>query len=157
MRRSHRHDQQPPAVTDAEQIARYLHLVRTLPESVVVKAHAAAFTALSVDQRTELLDSLRPLASEADGAATSEHPDALALLVRDPRPRDQLMRTDLAGAVARQFVESGPVAAYFTVGLGSVTIDEQPPWVNELAHHESAPIDAGNLNHRAGIDFRPWR
>jgi hypothetical protein len=38
------------------------------------------------------------------------------------------------------------------VGVGSVTIDHEPLWVQELLHHEANPIDAGNMHHRKGPD-----
>jgi hypothetical protein len=109
-----------------------------------------------VDQRTELLDRLRPVVPDADHDAIAEDPGALAMLVRDAEPRDAMMGTALAGVIAARFLQSTPVVAYFTDGAGSVTIDEQPQWVSELAHHESVPIDAGTKSHQSGIDFRPW-
>lgn len=145
---------QPVAVSAAEQIARYHHLVEILPASLTSKAHAAAFSGLSTDQRTELLERLRPLVPEAERATISEDPDTLATIVGTAEPRDTMMRTEIAADVADGFLHSAPVVAYFTDGVGSISIDEQPPWVSELAHHESVPIDAGNTNHQAKIDFR---
>ena len=145
---------QMPDVSEAEQIARYNHLVEMLPRDVTGKAHAEAFAELSVDQRTELLDRLRPLVPEAERDAASDEPDALATLVRDAEPHDAMMRTGIAGVVASGFVHSAPVVAYFTVGVGSVTIDDQPPWVSELAHHESAPKDAGTTSHQPQPEYR---
>jgi len=143
-----------PIVSETEQIARYNHLVEMLPRDVSFKAHAQAFAELSVDERTELLDRLRPLVAEAERDAALDEPDVLATLVRDAEPRDAMMRTGVAGVVASRFVHSAPVAAYFTVGVGSVTIDDQPPWVSELAHHELAPKDAGTTSHQPQPDFR---
>lgn len=157
MWRSKHNSQEVAAVPEGVQVARYLHLIGLLPGSVSLKAHAAAFTDLSADQRIELLERLRGFVPEVERAAISEEPDMLATLVGHDEPRDAMMSTEFAGVVASRFVQSAPVAAYFTVGAGSVTIDEQPPWVSELAHHESVPIDAGNLNHQAGIDFKVWR
>lgn len=65
-----------------------------------------------------------------------------------------MMQTGIAGFVAARFVDSVPVAAYFTVGVGSVSIDDQPPWVSELAHHESVPKDAGTTSHQPQPEFR---
>lgn len=156
MRKSNHKGRQMPAVPEVEQIARYNRLVEMLPPSISVKAHAEAFGLLSVDQRTELLDRLRPLVPEAERDAASDEPDALATLVRDAEPRDAMMRTGIAGVVASGFVHSAPVAAYFTVGVGSVTIDDQPPWVSELAHHESVPKDAGTTSHQPQPDWGIW-
>lgn len=153
MRKPNHRGRQVPAVPEAVQIARYIHLIELLPGIVTLKAHAEAFTELSVNQRTELLDRLRPFAPETERDAASEGPDVLATLVRDAEPRDAMMHSAIAGLVASQFVHSAPVAAYFTVGVGSVTIDDQPPWVSELAQHESVPKDAGTMNHYTGPDL----
>src|SRR4051794_8280791 len=147
---------QAAAVPEAVELARYIHLVELLPSSVILKAHSAAFSDLSSDQRVELIERLKSLVPESDHSVISSDPDTLATIVGEPEPRDAMMRTELAGTVASLFIHSAPVAAYFTVGVGSVSIDEQPPWVSELAHHESAPVDAGNVNHRSGIDFKLW-
>jgi hypothetical protein len=157
MWKSKHHIEEVAPVPDAEQIARYMHLVELLPASVTMKAHAAAFTDLSVDQRAGLLESLRPSVPDVEVSASSEQPEILATLVGDVERRDAMMRTGLAAVVASRFVRSAPVAAYFTVGVGSVTVDDQPPWVSELAHHESVPIDVASVNHHSGIDFKVWR
>jgi hypothetical protein len=154
--RKTRHMSPPAAVSEAVLVARYLHLVELLPGSVILKAHHAAFTDLSMEQRTELAAALKTVGQESEHPDIADDPATLATLVGDAAPRDAMMRTELAGVVAPLFIHSAPVAAYFTVGVGSVTIDEQPPWVSELAHHESAPVDAGNVNHHAGIDFKIW-
>lgn len=154
MWKSRSKSQHPVVISTAEQVARYDYLVEILPASLSFKAHAAAFSGLSTDQRTELLKLLRPLMPEADRAAVAEEPETLAMIVGAAEPRDTMMRTELAADIAYRFLHSPPVAAYFTDGAGSVSIDQQPPWVSELAHHESAPIDAGNTNPQAGIDFK---
>ena len=149
-----RRKRQVNAVSDDEQIARYVHLLDTLPSSVIEKAHAAAFADLSVDQRAEVCGRLRSFLPE--GGAADPQPDVLASLVRDAGPREAMMSTAVAGVVASHFVPSAAVVAYFTVGAGSVMIDEQPPWVSELADHDSAPIDGGTVNHRKGVNSGHW-
>ena len=157
MLKSRHSKQQVPAVSDAEYIARYRHLVELLPDGVSLKAHAAAVAGLSSDQATTLLDQLRRSASaDEERNATSEAPDVLTMLVHDAGLRDEMMRTEVAALVASQFVHSAPVAAYFSGGLGSLTIETQPAWVNALANHETSPIDAGNLNHEGHIDHKLW-
>ena len=69
-----------------------------LPRDVSFKAHAQAFAELSVDERTELLDRLRPLVAEAERDAALDEPDVLATLVRDAEPRDAMMRTGARGS-----------------------------------------------------------
>jgi hypothetical protein len=154
MWKSRHKGQQPVAVSGAEQVARYNHLVELLPAALTLKAHAAAFSGLSADQRMELLERLRPLVPEVQRAPTSEEADTLATIVGASEPRDTMMRTELAADVAYGFLHSTPVVAYFTDGVGSISIDAQPTWVSELARHESAPIDAGNANHQGKIDFK---
>ena len=151
MKKSVHNGRRTPAVPEAEQIARYRYLVDTLPLSVTLKAHAEAFTDLSADQRAELLDRLRAFVPQSELDAASDEPDALATVVRDAEPRDAMMRASVAGVVAARFVHSAPVVAYFTVGVGSVTIDDEPPWVSEMVDHDSAPLDGGTMHHSKGM------
>ena len=161
----------PRPVPEEEQTARYVYLLDALPSSVIERAHAAAFGELSQEQRQELLGILRPFLSDAEDAAASEDPDALARLVgraeqrrvdaneadpSDAYPRDAIIRSGIGTIVASRFVLSGAVAKYFTAGAGSVTIDEQPPWVGELIDHESAPVDGGTMHHRRGVNSGVW-
>ena len=76
--------------------------------------------------------------------------------MRDLHSRDALVRIRDASTVAAEFVASPPIVACFTVGAGSVTIDQQPPWLHELAEHETAPIDGGTVNHRKGVNSGVW-
>ena len=75
------------AVTEEEQIARYVYLLNTLPASVIESAHAAAFKDLSVAQRREMFEQLRPFMSDAERAASPEDPHVLATLVRRAEER----------------------------------------------------------------------
>jgi hypothetical protein len=143
-----KHERQ--AVPDDELITRYGYLLSVVPQAVADRAHIAAFGQLSPTQREGLLEEIVPLLPVAWRAATSEEPDALATLMRDVLPRDVMLHSGIGGEVARRFIASGPVFAYFAVGVGSVTIDQQPLWVHELLHHESNPIDAGTMHHRKG-------
>ena len=88
------------AVTEEEQIARYVYLLNTLPASVIESAHASAFKDLSVAQRREMFDQLRPFMSDDERSAASDDPHVLARLVRRAEER----RT------ARAATQSGPDA-----------------------------------------------
>lgn len=143
-------------VPKEEQVARYLFLLDTLPRSVIDRAHAVAFAELSAAARAEVLERLSPLLPDAERYAASDDPETLAALVRDPQSRDALVHSGIAGTVAVPFVLSAPVAGYFAVGVGSVDIDHQPLWVQELVDHDSNPIDAGTVNHRRGVNFGHW-
>jgi hypothetical protein len=70
------------AVTEEEQIARYVYLLNTLPASVIESAHAKAFADLSATQRREMFEQLRPFLSDAERAASADDPHVLAKLVR---------------------------------------------------------------------------
>ena len=67
--------------------------------------------------------------------------------MRDLRARYAIVTVPGAAVLAAAFVGSPPVVAYFTTGTGSVSIDQQPPWLHALAGHETAPIDAGRASH----------
>lgn len=131
-------------------ITRYGYVLSVVPQGVADRAHVAAFGELSPTQREELLEEIAPVLPNAWRAATSEDPEALAALMRDVLPRDAMLHSRIGAEVARRFIASGPVHAYFAVGVGSVTIEHQPAWVQELIHHESSPIDAGTMQHRNG-------
>lgn len=142
-----------PVLGDDEQRARYEYLVRVLPESVLEKAHIAALSDLTSDQRAAVVEVLRP-ALPADSPATAE-PESLAAALRAAGPRDALMRAPRAASFAAHVIGTAPIAAYFTVGAGSVSIDDQPPWVQELAHHDGAPLDAATYR-RPTIASGDW-
>ena len=88
------------AVTEEEQIARYVYLLNTLPASVIESAHAAAFKDLSAAQRREMFEQLRPFMSDAERTASADDPHVLAKLVRRAEER----------RAARAAAEGGPDA-----------------------------------------------
>ena len=144
-----RHVQQ--AITPDEQIARYAYVLGNVPASVADRAYAAAFARLSVAQRAEVVGQLSAELPDAPEAAASVDPDAFARLMRDLLARDALVRIPVGTVVAAAFVVSPPVVAYFKTGAGSVTLDQQPSWIHQLAGHETAPVDAGRSHHRQGV------
>ncbi|WP_106815723.1 hypothetical protein [Microbacterium timonense] len=149
-----RHEQH--AISDDEQIARYAHVLGNIPTSVADKAYAAAFARLSVAQREEIVDRLREQLPVAPEEPASIDPYAFATLMRDLHARYALTDVPGAAALATAFVTSPPVVAYFTTGAGSVSIDHQPPWLHDLAGHETAPIDGGRAHHRPGTKGDEW-
>ncbi|MEV4686895.1 hypothetical protein [Microbacterium sp. LWH3-1.2] len=144
-----RHAQQ--VITADEQIARYAYVLGNVPASVADKAYAAAFSGLSATQREEIVGQLRAELPDEPDAAASVDPGAFARLMRDLLARDALVRIRDGAVIAAAFVASTPVVAYFTTGAGSVTMDQQPPWIHELAGHETAPVDGGRTHHRHGV------
>ncbi|WP_243073976.1 hypothetical protein [Microbacterium sp. SS28] len=144
MKRRHAHH----AISEDEQIGRYAYLLGNVPANVADKAYAAAFARLSATQRQDILRELRSQLPVAPQVPASDDPEAFAVLMRDLRSRDAVVRVSGVGPFAAEFVASPPIVAYFTAGVGSVTIDQQPLWVQELAGHETAPIDAGRMHHR---------
>ncbi len=144
-----RHAQE--AITPEEQIARYAYVLGSVPASVADKAYAAAFARLPEAQREGIVRQISMELPAAAEDAASVDPDAFALLMRDLLARDALVRVPGGAAVAAAFVTSPPVVAYFTTGAGSVTIDHQPPWIHQLAGHETAPVDGGRTHHRHGV------
>jgi len=149
-----KHKQQE--VPDDELIRRYGYLLSVLPRGIADRAHVAVFEELSPTQREGLLQEVGPVLPDAWRAGISEDPEALATLMRDVLPRDAMLHSGIGGAVASRFIASAPVVAYFAVGVGSVTIDQQPPWVQDLIHHESSSIDAGTMHHRKGVNSGHW-
>jgi hypothetical protein len=145
-----RHAEQ--AISDDEQVARYAYLLGNVPVSVADRAYAAAFAGLPVTQRHELVAELRSQLPAEPKSAASDDPYAFAVLMRDLHARSALVTSRHAAAFAAQFIASAPIAAYFVSGAGSVSIEHQPLCVNELVGHESAPIDAGRMHHRPGVD-----
>ena len=135
------------AISEDEQIGRYAYVLGNVPANVADKAYSAAFARLSATQRQEILGQLRSQFPVAPQVPASDDPEAFAVFMRDLRSRDALVRVSGVGAFAAEFVASPPIVAYFTAGVGSVTIDQQPLWVQELASHEAALNDAGRMNH----------
>lgn len=130
------------AASEEEQIARYVYLLNTLPASVIESAHASAFKDLSAAQRREMFEQLRPFMSDAELTASTDDPGLLAKLVRRAQerrtadetpldPRDVMTQTGVMSIVAYQFILTSSVAAYFTVGAGSLVIGDQPGWVGD--------------------------
>ena len=149
-----RHTQR--AISEDEQIARYAYVLGNVPASVADKAYAAAFARFSPEQRETIVGALRSQLPVAPQDAASDDPETFAVLMRDLQSRVALVQIRDAGAVAAAFVASPPIVAYFTSGAGSVTIDQHPPWVHELAGHETAPIDGGRSHHRPGVNTGEW-
>ncbi|MBW9120365.1 hypothetical protein JNB63_09685 [Microbacterium trichothecenolyticum] len=139
------------AITPDEQIARYAYVLGTVPASVADKAYAAAFARLSQAQREDVVGQLSAELPDAPDEAASVDPDAFAQLMRDLLARDALVRIRDGVVVAAAFVGSPAIVAYFTTGAGSVTMDHQPPWIHQLAGHETAPVDGGRTHHRHGV------
>lgn len=144
------------AISEDEQIARYAYVLGNVPASIADKAYAAAFARLSAAQRPEILDQLRSQMPVASQEPASDDPEVFATFMRDLYARDALVRVPGAGVFAAEFVASPPVVAYFTTGAGSVAMEQQPLWVQELAGHETAPIDGGRMHHRHGVDTSDW-
>jgi hypothetical protein len=144
-----RHPQR--ALSRDEQIARYAYVLGNVPASVADKAYAEAFARLSSEQREDVVGQLSAELPDAPEKAASVDPARFALLMRDLLAREALVRVRDGAAVAAAFVASPPVIAYFTTGAGSVTIDQHPPWIHQLAGHETAPIDGGRNHHRPGV------
>jgi hypothetical protein len=139
-----------------EQLARYAYLLGNVPASVADRSFAAAFARLSDVQRENLLDELCALLPGAPARPRSDDPEAFAVLMHDLFARDALVRVAGAESLAAAFIASPPIAAYFTAGAGSVMIEHQPLWVQELVGHETAPIDGGRLHHRPGVNTGEW-
>lgn len=139
------------AISADERLARYAYLLGNVPTSVADRAYAAAFSRLSDLQRENLLDELCGLLPVVRIRPASDAPEAFAALMHDLFARDALVRVSGADALAEAFIVSGPIAAYFTAGAGSVMIEHEPLWVQELVGHETAPIDSGRMHHGPGV------
>lgn len=139
------------AITADEQLARYAYVLGTVPSSVADKAYAAAFSRLSPAQRADIVGQLSAELPEPPPEEASVEPDAFAALMRGLLARSVLVGIPDSAVLAAAFVTSPPVVAYFTTGAGSVAIDQHPPWIHELAGHETAPVDAGRAHHRPGV------
>ncbi len=138
-------------ITSDEQIARYAYVLGNVPASVADKAYAAAFSRLSAVQRADIVAQLSSELPDAPQEPASVDPSGFATLMRNLLARDALVRVRDGAVVAAAFVASPPIAAYFTTGTGSLTLDHQPPWIHQLAGHETAPVDGGRTHHRHGV------
>lgn len=149
-------------ISDDEQIGRYAYVLGNVPASVADRAYAAAFARLTAQQQRDLVDELRaqsPAEPPAEASGDHDHapdPDAFARLMRDLYIRHAFVGARGASALAAQFVVSPPVVGYFTTGAGSVSIDQHPPWLQALAGHDTAPLDAGRMHHRKGVGDGEW-
>ncbi|GAA3631078.1 hypothetical protein GCM10022200_12420 [Microbacterium awajiense] len=130
-------------IGEDEQIARYAYVLGNVPSAVADRAYAAAFGRLSPAQQEQITSGLRDRLPEGAVGTTPLDCEAFATSMRSLHARHAIVTTPGAAALAAAFVASPPIVAYFTTGAGSVGIDEQPPWLHELAGHETAPKDAG--------------
>lgn len=144
------------SISSDEQLARYAYVLGNVPASVADKAYAAAYAQMSAAQRDALLGELRSQLPDGPDAASPVDAQAFAAHMRDLHWRSALVGVDSAHILADEFVHSPPIVAYFTVGAGSVTIDQHPPWIHEMAGHETAPIDSGRMHHRQGVNSGEW-
>ena len=140
-------------LSEDEQIARYAYVLGNVPAVLADRAYAAAFQRLAAAQRQEIVNELRKQLPAGSQEADPDDPEAFAELMRDLHARHAIVTVPGAAALAAAFVTSPPIVAYFTSGAGSVSIDQQPPWLHELAGHETAPIDGGRISHYRGPDL----
>jgi len=72
----------------------------------------------------------------------------------DPRDRvdvrSMLLNAGVMVLVADQFLVSSSIAAYYTVGAGSLQLDAAPAWVGETYDPGAAGVDAGGFG--GGLD-----
>lgn len=130
-------------ISDEEQLARYAYVLGNVPAAVADRAYAAAFGRLSPAQRKQIVDSVRSQLPPGTPAETADDSEAFAALMRNLHARLALVTAPGAAALAAAFATSPPIIAFFSTGAGSVVIDRQPPWLQELAGHDAFPIDAG--------------
>ncbi|WP_194395600.1 hypothetical protein [Microbacterium atlanticum] len=83
---------------------------------------------------------------------------AVGVVDGDPRdgvdPRAMLMNVGVMALVANQFLLSSSVAAYYTVGAGSLQLASEPGWVAETFDPGSSGFDggAGGFDGGSGMD-----
>lgn len=130
-------------ISEDEQIARYAYVLGNVPAVIADRGYVAAFQRLAPPQRERLMNGLREQLPDGIQEPASDDPEAFATLMRNLHARHALVTAPGAAALAAAFVTSPPIIAYFTTGAGSVAIDQHPPWLHELAGHETAPKDAG--------------
>lgn len=139
-------------ISEDEQIARYAYVLGNVPTAVADRAYEAAFQRLTRAQQEQIISGLRDrLPVSGDGAVLPDS-GTFAALMRNLHARHAIVTAPGAAALATAFVASPPIVAYFTTGAGSVGIDEHPPWLHELAGHETAPRDAGWPNRFGGLE-----
>lgn len=131
-------------ISEDEQIARYAYVLGNVPAVIADRGYVAAFQRLATPQRERLMKWLREqLPAGMQDLPTLDDPESFAILMRNLHARHALATAPGAAALAAGFVTSPPLVTYFTTGAGSVAIDQHPPWLHELAGHETAPKDAG--------------
>ncbi|WJL95440.1 hypothetical protein QSU92_16150 [Microbacterium sp. ET2] len=162
------------AVTEEEQISRYVYLLNTLPAAVIESAHATAFRDLPLERRREMLAELRPFLNDAERRDAEAEPGLLATLVRRAEhyrrersdglmtpegadsweaadPRSILMSAGVMTVVAQQFLLTQAVTAYFTVGAGSLMLAEQPGWLVDTVDPTAGSVDAAGWGGDGGF------
>lgn len=144
------------AISNEEKIARYAHVMGDVPWSIADRAYTEAFARLPERARRELVADLRAHLPTESQIPPTETPDDFARLMRDLHARSALVTCRHAGDVALAFVMSRTVAAFYRSGAGSLSIDRQPPWVHDLAEHETAPIDGGTTHNGRGAVTGLW-
>jgi hypothetical protein len=107
------------ALTEEEQISRYVYLLNTLPASVIESAHASAFKDLPAERRREMFEQLRPFMSDAERAAPTDDPSVLAKLVRRAEER----RAARAGAAEGPDAEAEASVRTATATADPLSVD----------------------------------
>ncbi|MBD3940789.1 hypothetical protein IF188_03620 [Microbacterium sp. NEAU-LLC] len=110
-------------------------------------------------RRAEAHRASRASAGGAD-AAGRPLPSATATAVGvdvDPRDgvdvRSMLLSAGVMGIVADQFLVSSSIAAYYTVGAGSLQLDAAPAWVGETYDPGAVGLDGGGIDGAFGGGF----
>ncbi|KAF2413731.1 hypothetical protein B1729_08270 [Microbacterium sp. B35-04] len=101
-------------------------------------------------RRAEEHRAARAADAGTDAAArAAADPARTAVAVDDGDPRDgvdvqrMLLNVGVMTIVAQQFLLSSSVAAYYTVGAGSIGIGSEPAWVGETYDPGAAGFDGG--------------
>ena len=101
-------------------------------------------------RRAEEHRAQRAANAETDAATRAEASAArTAVAVDDGDPRDRvdvqamLLNVGVMTIVANQFLLSSSVAAYYTVGAGSLGLGSEPAWVGETFDPGAAGLDGG--------------
>lgn len=163
-----RHEKHHATIPDEERVVRYTYLVETLPWTVIESAHATAFEDLTPEQRRDLLGRLQTVATDEQRASDAD-PATLAAVVRtaetEEAVRDAAASVDTravmrdAGVlvtVATGVLAAHSVVAYFATGAGSLSISNEPEWVQKsydpsAAGDRNAILDGDN-SYGAGVN-----
>jgi hypothetical protein len=87
--------------------------------------------------------------ADASARAESDGPSRTAVMTEDGDPRDgvdpraMLLNVGVMTIVANQFLLSSSVAAYYTVGAGSLALASEPAWVGETFDPGASGFDGG--------------